>query len=96
MVALLIGMFAIIIVADIIYGTKITATIAKLGSNIKPKQRAEYMFTYSVVITHIVLVAVTAVTTVLEPWFAKLLKKINTSVELEDTHIVAIDIVNEE
>lgn len=96
MVALLLGMFAIIIFADIVYGSKITAAIAKLGNSIKPKQRAEYMFTYGIIISHIVLVAITAVTTILEPWFAKLLKKINTTVELEETHIAAINIVDEE
>ena len=35
-------------------------------------------------IVHIVLVAITILTVVLEPLFAKLLKKINTSVEVED------------
>ena len=96
MIGLLMGMFAIIIVTDIIYGSKITATIAKLGNRIKPKQLAEYMYTHGIIIVHIVLVALTAVATILEPLFAKLLKKINTSVELEETHIAAIDIVDEE
>ena len=64
--------------------------------SIKPKQLQEYLYTYGVIIAHIVLVAITGVITVLEPVFAKLLKKINTSVELEETNIASIDIVDEE
>lgn len=96
MVGLLIGMFAVIIACDAIYAAKITSTIAKLGSSIKPKQYAEYISTYTVVIVHIVFVAITAVTTVLEPLFAKLLKKINTSVEIEETNVGNIELAEEE
>ena len=72
------------------------STINKLGSSIKPKQLSEYLTTYGVVIAHIVLVAVTAITTILEPLFAKLLKKINTSIEIEETNVGNIELVEEE
>jgi hypothetical protein len=96
MVGLLWGMFLVIIGTDIVYSTKITNTINKLGSSIKAKQLQEYLHTYGVIIAHIVLVAITGVITVLEPVFAKLLKKIKTSVEIEETNIASIDIVDEE
>ena len=51
---------------------------------------------YDIVSTHIVLVAITAVMIILEPVFAKLLKKINTSVELEDTNVGNIELADEE
>jgi hypothetical protein len=50
----------------------------------------------NVLTAHIVLVAITALTVVLEPVFAKLLKKINTSVELEETSIGNIELADEE
>lgn len=96
MVGLLLGMFVIILGCDVIYSSKIASTIAKLGASIKPKQYAEYTYTYGVVITHAVFMAVTGITVVLEPTFAKLLKKINTSVDLEETNIGNIDLVEEE
>ena len=96
MVGLLLAMFLVIIGTDIVYSTKITNTINKLGSSIKAKQLQEYLHTYGVIIAHIVLVAITGVITILEPVFAKLLKKIKTSVEIEETNIASIDIVDEE
>ncbi len=96
MVALLIVMFAVVIGADIIYCTRIVEIIARLGDKIKPKQMAEYLFTQRIVIAHIVLVAITGVTVVLEPLFAKLLKKVNTSVELEATNVGNIELADEE
>lgn len=96
MVGLLLGMFAVIIACDIIYAAKIMATLTKLGSSIKPAQYTEYTLTYGVVLAHVVLVAITGVTTVLEPWFAKLVKKINTSVEIEATNVANIELAEEE
>ena len=96
MVALIIALFAVIIVCDSIYFSKIVATIEKLGDTIKPAQLEEYLRTESVIIAHIILTAVTGVTVILEPVFAKLLKKINTSVELEETNVGNIELVDEE
>ena len=96
MVGLLLGMFAIIIVCDVIYSGKITATIIKLGNTIKEKQYNEYMQAYYVVVAHAILIGITAVTTVLEPLFAKLLKKIQTTVELEETNVGSIELSDEE
>ena len=46
--------------------------------------------------THIALTAATVATVILEPLFAKLLKKINTSVELEETNVANIELAEEE
>lgn len=96
MVALIIVLFVIIICADIIYFTKIVEIIERLGNKIKPKQMAEYVLTQQTVIAHVVLVAITGVTVVLEPLFAKLLKKINTTVALEETNVGNIELADEE
>lgn len=96
MVGLLLVMFVVIIVCDIAYGMQILSIIAKHGASIKPTQYAEYTLSYGVVIAHAILVAITGVTAVLEPWFAKLLKKINTSVEIETTNVANIELSEEE
>ena len=96
MVGLLLAMFVVIIVCDITYGMQIMSTIAKRGSTIKLEQYNEYVLTYGVVIAHAILIAITGVTAVLEPWFAKLLKKINTSIEIETTNVANIELAEEE
>lgn len=96
MVVLFLVLTVIIIVADILYSVRITEIIAKLGNAIKPAQLKEYRGTWSTLITHCVLMGVTAVTVVLEPVFAKLLKKINTSVEIEETSVGDIELADEE
>jgi hypothetical protein len=96
MVALIIFLFAIIITSDVIYFTNVAATIEKLGDNIKPATLEEYLRTQNVLIAHIALTVITGVTVVLEPVFAKLLKKINTSVELEETNVGNIELSDEE
>ena len=96
MVALIIVMFAVIIVSDVTYFSRIAETIARLGNKIKPKQLAEYQFTQGIVIAHIILVAITAVTVALEPLIAKLIKKINTTVDLEETNVGNIELADEE
>lgn len=96
MVVLIIALFGIIIFADITYASRIYDTLVELGDKIKPKQLEEYIKTYNMIYTHIALIAVTAVTVVLEPLLAKLLKKINTTVNLEETSIGEIELVDEE
>ena len=96
MVVLIIALFGIIIFADITYASRVYDALVELGDKIKPKQLEEYVKTYNMIYTHIALIAVTAVTVVLEPLFAKLLKKINTTVNLEETSIGDIELVDEE
>lgn len=95
-VTLIIVLFAIIIFADFTYATKIYDAIVKLGDKIKPQQYEEYLKVYNMMYTHIVLVAITAVTVILEPLFAKLLKKINTNINIEETNVANIELADEE
>lgn len=88
MIAIAFIFFAIIIVSDISYINCIAS------SPQKPTQVTQEANT--VMIAHIILMAITALTVALEPVFAKLLKKINTSVELEDTKLDDIDLADEE
>ena len=55
-----------------------------------------YLTTYNMLYIHMVLVAITAVTVILEPLFAKLLKKIKIKIELEETNVANIELSEEE
>jgi hypothetical protein len=68
-----------------------------VNSTVEVTQNTMFIITAQNILTvHIVLVAITAVTVILEPLFAKLLKKINTSVNLEETSVAKIELVDEE
>ena len=95
-VGVIIVLCVIIIVADYIYVNKVYEAFIKLGDKINPKYYEAYMTTYNMLYVHIVLMAVTAVTVVLEPLFAKLLKKININIELEETNVMDIELAEEE
>ena len=91
MIAILMVFFALIIVADVIYINRILNSVVKVT--------ATTMFIYTaqdVLTVHIILVAITAVTVIFEPVFAKLLKKINTSIDLEETNVADIELSEEE
>ena len=91
MVGLILLFLGAIIAADVYYINKITTSVVKVTKNTMFIIDAQNILTI-----HIVLVAITAVTVVLEPLFAKLLKKINTSIEIEETNVGDIDLVDEE
>lgn len=92
MIAIAFVFFAIIIGADIRYILAITSS-----PQFPPTKATEYINTaYTVMIAHIVLVALTAVCVALEPVFAKLLKKIDTSVNIEETKFDDIELADEE
>ena len=95
-VGLIVVLCVIIIVADYIYVNKVYEAFIRLGDKINPKYYESYTTTYNMLYVHIALMAVTAVTVVLEPLFAKLLKKINTTVELEETNVMDIELSEEE
>ena len=95
MVAILIVFAGIIIACDVIYVGKILERFNE-PDPIKPENLLNFQTAYQVVYTHTILVAITAVTIILEPVIAKLLKKINTSVELETTNIANIELSDDE
>ena len=95
MVIILLVFAGIIIASDVIYASKILERFNE-PTEIKPENLVNFQTAYQVVYIHSILMAVTAVTVILEPVFAKLLKKINTSVELEETNIGNIDLSDDE
>ena len=98
MITLMLVMYTVIIFADGYYFMRIQAALTRAQSPIKITKATAYISTAKVVlILHIVTVVITMACVVLEPVFAKLLKKINTSVEIEATKEIAeIDISNED
>lgn len=93
MVILMVVLYGIIIFADIHYLGCINAVDMKDFSN----KDLFYIYTaYNTVMIHIVLIAVTIVLVILEPLLAKLIKRINTSIEIEESgEIAEIDIAEE-
>lgn len=98
MIALMLVMYAVIIFADSYYFMRIQAALTRSTSPIKITKATSYISTSKVVlIVHIVTIVITMACVVLEPVFAKMLKKINTSVEIEaNAEIADIDISDED
>jgi len=98
MIALMLVMYAVIIFVDGYYFMRIQAALTRAQSPIKITKATAYISTSKVVlIVHIVTIVITMACVVLEPVFAKMLKKINTSVEIEATREIAeIDISDED
>ncbi len=85
-------MTVIIIFFDIYYHGMITKSTIEIND-----QRLYVTVAKEIVANHVVLTVITAVLTALEPLIAKLLKKINTSLEIEYTESIdSIDITDEE
>ena len=96
MVLLMLAMYAIIIVADINYLGGINLALQK-GTLYITVAEQYILNAYYYVEIHIVTTIITMVCVVLEPVFAKLLKKINTSIEVEGNgELAAIDISDED
>ena len=98
MLAVIFVLYAAIIVADIHYSGRITAALTRAESPIEINELTAYIpVAQKVISIHIVAIVISAVMIALEPVYAKLLKKINTSVEIEYTaNIDSIDISDEE
>lgn len=98
MLAIIFVLYAAIIFADIHYYGRIIAALTREVSPIEVTEVTAYIsVAEKVIIAHIIAVCVSAVTIALEPVYARLLKKINTTVELEYTaDIDSIDISDEE
>ncbi|MBR2930758.1 MAG: hypothetical protein IKC32_05965 [Clostridia bacterium] len=98
LMALMLVLYSAVIVADVMYIDRIVNAITRADNPIKITTSTAYILTAQNVLTvHIVLIAITMVMVVLEPLFAKLLKKINTTVELEAAaEISSLDLAEEE
>ena len=98
MIAMILVMYAAIIVSDNAYSNSIWAAVKRPENPIVITADTMYINdAYNLMGTHIITTIVSAVLIVLEPVYAKLLKKINTSIEVEDNgNLGAIDLSDEE
>ena len=98
MIAMILAMYGIIIFCDNFYADRIWAAVKRPENPIQITEATMYINdAFKLMSTHITSVIVSAVLVVTEPIYAKLLKKINTSVEIEDNgNLGAIELSDEE
>lgn len=98
MVILLLVMYSIVIVADVSYYNSITRALTRPDNPIVVTKNTFYILNAQYIMSvHIVTTIITMVTVVLEPLIAKLLKKIKTSIDVEDNgELGVIDIGDED
>ena len=98
MIAMILVMYAIIIFADNFYSDRIWTAVKRPENPIEITESTQYILdAFNLMSTHITTTIVSAVLIVTEPLYAKLLKKINTSIEVEDNgDLGAIELSDEE
>ena len=98
MIGMILVMYAIIIFADNFYADRIYAAVKRPENPIAITEATMYINdAFKLMSTHITAVIISAVLVVAEPIYAKLLKKINTSIEVEDNgNLGAIELSDEE
>lgn len=98
MIAMILVMYAIIIFSDNFYSDRIWAAVKRPENPIAITEATMYINdAFNLMSTHIIATIVSAVLIVTEPLYAKLLKKINTSIEIEDNgNLGAIELSDEE
>ncbi len=85
LIAIMLVMYAVVIFVDILYMSKINIARTREVSPIKITTETMYILkAYNALLFHIITVAITAVTVVLEPLIAKLLKKIKITRAIEE------------
>ena len=94
MIVVMTVLYSAVIAADIYYLDRIMYATTRPDNPIKITAKTWYIYdAYNTVTVNIILVALTIVCVLLEPVFAKLLKKIKTSIEVEGSgDIGSIDI----
>ena len=96
MIGLMTLLYACVITVDIIYYLRIETALTRAENPIKITTSTMYIWeAQNLMVTHIISVAVVIVCMYLEPVFAKLLKKIKTSVEVESNEVAQIDLSEE-
>ena len=97
MIGLMTVMYGIVIGADLIYYSRIMTALYRPDNPIKLTDSTMYIWeARGVVLAHIITVVIIIALMYLEPLIAKLLKKIKTSVEVEDNDVAAIELSDEE
>lgn len=84
MIGVMFVMFAVMIYCDIHYMNAIAVAVNRAENPIKLSENMYIWDAYTMLQTYIVLIGVTAGLVVLLPVYSKLLKKIKTSIEVED------------
>jgi len=85
MIVIMFLMFAIIIYCDLHYNNAIMAALTRAESPIVLNETTAYIAeAYNMLNLHVVLIGISAALVVLLPVYSKLLRKINTSVDVED------------
>ena len=97
-VVLMLIIFAIIIGADVYYCITVINGVTTDADAIKITAKNYFIVeAQNAMIIHIVMMSLTAISVLLEPVFAKLLKRVNTSINVEDNgEIATIDISEED
>lgn len=97
MMVLMVVLYGVIIYTDIHYLGCINKALTEYGSTLNAETLNYIYSAHSTVSLHIILIIVTIVLMLLEPVIAMLVKKINTSIEVEGSgDIETIDISDEE
>ncbi len=93
LIVLMLVMYCIIIGADLYYYGRINAALTRAVNPIVVTPATQYIYNAQYyMLVHIVTIVITMICVVLEPVFAKLLKKVNTSVEVEENaHFDSLD-----
>ncbi len=82
MIVLMFAMFGIMILCDVHYTNAVYAAVTRPEH---PIEMTDYIISaYSLLNTHMYLIGITAVLVAALPVYSKLLKKINTSIQVED------------
>lgn len=90
MVVLMFIMFGIVIASDLYYSSAITKALTRPDNPITLTTNTAYIASaYNMLSQHVVWLGITIALIVLMPVYSKLLRKINTSVEVEDNGTMA-------
>ena len=97
MVILMVVLYGVIIFADIHYLNTVDYALINSAGSLNNEAITYIYNAYNTISDHIILVGVTILLVLLEPVIAKLLKKINTSIEVETSGDIGnIDIADED
>lgn len=96
MIVVMFVMFAVMIFCDIHYRSCIWAAVTRPDNPILLDANTAYISSaYNLLQTHMILIIVTAVLVVTLPVYSKWIRKINTSVEIEDNGSMDVIEINE-
>ena len=98
LLGLLFGMLAFLVFVDVVYITRVITATTREENRIVVDATTSYITTAQGIVTlHVVFVIITAVLLALLPLYAKAIRMINTSIEVEgNENMAAIDISGED